>query len=154
LRYFCRPRTCQMPRPSHSPLFDHPNNEPLITQVSPVSFYFLPLTFLAPKTYTLRRGVQGSIPERRSIWVFHLWSYFYKHVGIISPLCFGFSLLRSFHEKLNLIIYISTFLRIRPELICAPKGWNQISSSVPCSQRRPVYVLLLKRNTKFHIRKT
>ena len=153
IQYFCLPRTCHMPRPSHSPLFDHPNNEPLITQISPVSRYLLPLMFLAPKTYTLHGRVQGSIPERRSVWVFHLWSYLYKFVGFCSAYAFGFPLLRSFQGKWNPVIHISTFLRIHPELICAPKGWNQISSSAPCCQRRPVYVLPLKRNTKFHTEK-
>jgi hypothetical protein len=99
IQYLYLLRTCHMPRPSHSPLFDHPNNEPLIMQISPVASYLFPLIFLAPKTYTLRRRVQGSIPERRSVWVFHLWSYFYKLVGLFPLMLLGFHCLGVFMKN-------------------------------------------------------
>jgi hypothetical protein len=78
-----------MPHPSHSPLFEHPNNEPIIMQLFLVSCYLLPLAFLAPKTHTLRRRVQGFIPERRSIWVVILlqtgWPFFSLFFWVFIP---------------------------------------------------------------------
>ena len=116
---FCLSSTFHMPCPSHSPPFDHPNNEPLITQVFPVFCYLLPLTFLAPKTYTLHRRVQGSIPERRSVWVIILlqtcWTSF-------PPYAFRFSLLRRFHEKLKSRNLYLEFPANPPVINSAPKG--------------------------------